>query len=453
MKSIKYIFLLLIAALMFNACSEELEEINTNPNALTEVDLRLMIPEAIVQSFFNLGTNPARVSGLIMKQFVGLDAQQIAFMNYDLKANDMDGYWSTGLYSGALRSCSAIIEKADAEGDATFYSGVAKILMANQYGIATSMFGDIPRSEALLGLSTPRPVYDSQESVYAFVQDLLDEGIAELGSASGYAGGDLVYDGDAAAWIAAAQGLKARFYMHTSNRTGDYASALTAINSSFTSLATQPNLQFEASATANHALAKFGQERPGTLGFHPDFAAMLEGDPRAASYYGGEFDYYVEGSLPWSRNDATLPLISYVELKVMQAEIMTRNGMDASAVLEEAINASMAQIGVDDMGVYAAANSDLSGLSEDAAINQIMTEAYKAYYGYNFIETWTNYRRTGFPDITPQNNTANGLNPGGQIPRRFPYTDSEFAANEENVDAAIEAQGGGTLNINVWAFQ
>ena len=447
---------MLVAALMFNACGEDLEEINTNPNALTEVELRLMIPEAIVQSFFNLGTNPARVSGLIMKQFEGLDAQQIDYMLYTISTNAMDNYWNTGLYSGALRSCSAIIDKADADGEATFYSGVAKILMANQYGIATSMFGDMPQSEALLGLEVPRPVYDSQESVYAFVQSMLDEGIADLGTATGYAGGDLVFDGDAAAWIATAQALKARFYMHTSNRTGDYSNASSAIGAAFASLDAQPSLTFETSATANHALAKFGTERPGTLGFHPEFAAMLDGDPRADSYFsteGGGFDYWVQGTTAWATNDATLPLISFVEVQIIQAEIMARNGEDASAVLEGAINASMAQIGIDDGGAYAAANSDLSGLSMDDAINKIMTEAYKAYYGYNFTETWTNYRRTGYPDITPQNNEANGLNPGGQIPRRFLYADTVFATNSDNVEAAQASQGGETLNIDVWAFQ
>ncbi len=459
MKSIKYIFLLLVGAFIFNACSDQLEEINTNPNALTEVDLRLMMPEAIVQSFFNLGTNPARVSGLIMKQFEGLDAQQFDYMNYNITTNAMDNYWNTGLYSGALRSCSAIIEKVEAEGDGAFYSGLAKVLMANQYGIATSMFGDIPQSEALLGLDVSKPNYDSQESVYAAVQALLDEGIADLGASdpANYAGGDLVFGGDPAAWIATAQGLKARFYMHTSKRTGDYASALSALNASFTSLDAQPNLQFETSATANHALAKFGTERPGTLGFHPEFAAMLDGDPRADSYFGEGFDYFVQGTTAWGANDATLPLISFVELKIIQAEIMTRNGMDASSVLEEAINASLTQIGLDDEGAYAAANSSLAGLSMDAAIEQIMTEAYKAYYGYNFTETWTNYRRTGYPAITPQNNTANGLNPGGLVPRRFLYADTEFATNSDNVEAAIMSQGGDpesqTLDTDVWAFQ
>ncbi len=458
MNNLKYLLLLIVGTFVFNSCSETLEEINTDPNSLTEVDLRLMLPEAVVQSFFNEGTNPARVAGLIMKQFQGLDAQQIDYGNYNISENAMNNFWNTGLYAGSLRACQAIIEKAEVE-EASFYSGVAKILMANQYGLATSYFGDIPMTEALQGIAITQPSYDSQESVYIAVQDMLDAGIADLGSATGYAGGDLVFDGDAAAWIATAQAFKARFYMHTSKRnSGDIANAMSAVQAAFTSLDAQPNLTFESSQTANHALAKFGSERPGTLGFHPDFAAMLDGDPRAESYFVTDsvsvWDFWNQGALAWSKNDATLPLISYVEVKMIQAECMTRNGSDASAVLAEAINASMAQIGLDDGGAYAAANSSLAGLSTEDALNVIMTEAYKAYYGYNFHETWSNYRRTGYPAITPQNNEANGLNPGGQIPRRYLYADTESATNSINVEAAKAAQGGdGLLNVDVWAFQ
>lgn len=454
MNTIKYILFLAIGVLTLNSCSETLEEINRDPSKLTDVDLRLMLPEAITQSFFNSGGNQARVAGLVMKQFKGLDAQQIDYMNYNIPANAMDGFWNEGLYAGSLRACQAIIDKVDAEGlDATFFTGVSKVLMASQYGIATSYFGDIPMSEALLGIEVLKPSYDSQESVYAAVQTMLDAGIADLGSATGYTSGDLVFGGDASKWIAAAYAFKARYYMHTSKRTGDYSSAMTALNSAFTSAADQPNLQFDASQIGNHALAKFGTERPGTLGFHPEFADMLGDDPRASAYYTAEtFEYWGSDQLVWAQNDASLPLISLVEVKMIEAEIMARTGGDASGALTEAISASMDLVGVDG-SAYATANGNVSGLSSEDAINKIISEAYKAYYGFNFHESWSNYRRTGYPAITPQNNEANGLNPGGQVPRRYLYADSESATNSANLDAAQAAQSGGLLNVDVWAFQ
>ncbi len=460
MKQTKYIILLVIGLLSFSACTDTLTEINTDPSRLTEVDLRLMLPEAIAQSFFNEGGNQARVAGLIMKQFEGLDAQQIDYGNYNIAANAMDNYWNFGLYAGSLRACQAIIEKSEEVGSSSFYAGVAKILMANQYGIATSMFGDIPMTEALRGIEFLQPSYDSQESVYAGVQSMLDEGIADLASAEGYAGGDLVFGGDAANWIATAHAFKARYYLQVSKRSATGMSdALASIGNAFADASAQPNLTFDDSQIGNHALAKFGTERPGTLGFHPDFAAMLTDDPRGSSYFLPDtvesmisYQYWGFDNLVWAQNNATLPLISYVELKMMEAEITAANGGDASAMLEEAILASMAMVGVEDGG-YAAANSSLSGMSSDEAIEKIMTEAYKAYYGFNFHGTWSNYRRTGYPAITPQNNEANGLNPGGQVPRRFLYADSESATNSANLEAAQAAQSGALLNIDVWAFE
>ena len=113
-----------------------------------------------------------------------------------------------------------------------------------------------------------------------------------------------------------------------------------------------------------------------------------------------------------------------------------------------------AKVGADDVDdAYAIANSDLSGLSTEAALEKIMTEAYKAYYGFNFHETWSNYRRTGYPNIQPEDSDGNGLNPGKQVPRRFLYADSESATNSANYEAAVAAQGGALLNVDVWAFQ
>ena len=64
------------------------------------------------------------------------------------------------------------------------------------------MFGDIPLTEALRGLEFVQPKYDSQESVYKAVIDMLDSAISDLGVGSGYGGtGDIMFDGDATAWM------------------------------------------------------------------------------------------------------------------------------------------------------------------------------------------------------------------------------------------------------------
>jgi Starch-binding associating with outer membrane len=455
---------ILLACLIFGlgACDKKLDELNIDPTKLTDVELRLMLPDIISQAMFNEGTNHNRIAGIVMQQFEGIDAQQLQYTSYILGEDAVNNYWRFGLYTGVLRSCQVILDKAAEEG-ATYYSGVARVIMANQYGIATSIFGDIPFSEALLGTENLKPAYDTQESVYAGVQTMLDDAIRDLTDGAGYGGGDLIFDGDAAAWIATAKALKARYYMHTGKRNGSgYGTALIELSGAFESLDAQPQFTFETSETANWALAKFGIERPSTLGINSFFVGVMDSDPRQVHYMedlgGPVFDFYngTNADLTWAQNTSTIPMISYVEVKFIEAEALARTGGtqgDVEAALTAGITASMIQAGATDYDQYVTDNSDLSGLDMDGMIQKIMMEAYKAYFGYAFHETWANYRRTGVPTLTPHPNGTNGFNPSGVVPRRLLYVESESQTNSANVEAARARQGGGLLDQDVWAFK
>jgi len=448
MKNIIYILGLVVVSMFVTSCEENLTEFNTDPNNPTDVDVNLILPQAVTQAAFNEGLNPNRVAGIIMQQFRGLEAQQAEYTDYVIKADAMNNYWNTALYSGVLRSCNNIINKAT---ERPFYSGVAKIIMANELGKATSYFGDIPYSQAFLGTDNLKPAYDSQESIYSTVQTLLSEGISEV-TGGGYFGGDLVYGGDATSWVKLAHGLKARYYMHTGERLGTYGDALAEAGMSFASNAEAGGFQFQSSEVANWSLAKFAIERPATLGITDQFAEMMTGDPRFSKYIAGDAGSYTffdaaDGELTWGRSDARVPLMSFVEVEFIKAEAKQRAGMDATADLASGIAASMELSGATDDGYVEAA-------SADGSLENIMTEAYKAYYGFNFHETWANWRRTGFPTLAPNPAPAasNGFNPSGVIPRRYLYTQDERQTNRESVEAAESAQGGDLLDVGLWAF-
>lgn len=454
----KYILLTVFSVFFVASCTDSYEEINTNPTVLTEVDLSLQLPEALASSAYNAGANQNRIAGLVMQQFFGLDAQQEQYMNYVLPENACDNYWQFGLYAGVLRSCDVISKKAAADG-APFYQAVADILMANQVGIATSFFGDIPYSEAFQGTDNLRPTYDAQESVYNSVQGLLDGAISTLNGlsdAGGYTGGDLIFNGDKDLWVKTAKGLKARFYLHTLNRNpGAAALALSNAQDALTSGADDALFTFGTATTNNYSLAKFGIDRPSTLGITQEFSDMMEGDPRKDAYMDGlDFFNLSNPNLRWAQNDAAVPLMSHTECAFIIAELTARNGDDASAALETAIQASMDLVGIDAMvsADYVAANSDVSGMSSDAAVEKILTEAYKAYYGFNFHETWSNWRRTDYPALTVRAGGSADFMSSLVIPQRLFYGDSESTANKANVEAAKAAQNGGLLDVPTWAF-
>ena len=468
MKFINHFYIVLLALLLVPcSCSKDhILDVNDDPTRLSDVEMSLILPEILAQASFNEGGNNARIAGIVMQQFAGLDAQQIQYMNYVLGEDALNNYWRTGMYSGVLRSCKVLNDKASAEEGASFYSGVAKVIMANEYGLLASFFGDVPFSEALQGTENLKPAYDSQESVYTGVLAMFDDAISDLSKGEGYIDGDLIYDGDAAKWIATANALKARFLMHLSKRdNGTPGKVLAALGGAFTSLADQPTFQFGTAQTDNWSLAKFGQERPATLGITSFFADMMssKSDPRQSKYMyddDGTWLYYdIDNSgLVWGRNDAAVPLISYVEVKFLEAEALARNGAgdaEIEAALKAGITASMEQIDIAaaDYQTYVDTYGSIAGLSADEKLQRIIEEAYVAYYGYNFHEAWSNFRRVGYPALTPSPIGSNGFNPSGIVPRRVLYVESETQTNSANVEAARSRQNGGLLDVDVWAFE
>lgn len=459
MKLMKYIFSLAICSIMLVSCGD-LSEVNQDPGRLSDVALNLKLPAILADNAYNQGANQNRVAGMIMQQLLGIDAQQIQYYDYLLSENAFNNYWRFGLYAGPLRGAEVIIASSDE--NTTFYSGVAKVIEGNNLAIAASQFGDIPFTEAFQGEDNVlQPKYDTQESVYAAAIGLLDAGMKDLETGTGYFGGDLIYGGDAAAWSACALALKARYTNHLSKRNGTAtadaaAMAQQAIDAGFTNA----SFAFGSAQTDNWTLAKFGIDRPSTLAFNPMFAQRLadKADPRAQFYTDANNEYFVLGNtdLVWAQDNAVVPMISLHELQFIIAEAAARSG-DATATtdaLKAAVASNMTLLGCssDTIVAYADANLNVTG-SAEALLEEVMNEAYVAYYGHNFNETWTNYRRTGYPALTPNPDAKPDFNESKIIPRRFLYVDSETSLNGASVKEARDRQNGGMLDADTWAFE
>ncbi len=458
----KYIVksILLIGLLVFSACN--LEDINIDPTNPTDVGLNLMLPETLAQTAFNQGTNPARTAGIIVQYYEGFDAQQLAYTDYVLPEITFNNYWRTGLYAGSLRSANLILQKANEEGR-PHYAGIAKILLAVGYGNAAAYFGDIPFSESLKGIDNLKPAYDTQEAVYAGVQNLLDEAIADLSGDPSLvppAGDDLIFGGNASSWVATAQALKARYLMHTVKRNpGNSATIVSLLDGlSFA----EPVFAFGTAQTDNNPLAKFGFERPNTIIVAPSFAARLDAtaDPRkdfliTLNSGGTYYDFFAGGTsnLTWTNNNSPISLISSEEVNFLLAEAKMMTGDEAGAkqAMLDGISVNMSKIGAAGATYMTAAGDAFDAASDK--IEAIMNEAYVAYYGQAFHQTYANYRRTGYPALVPSPNGENGLNPGGDIPKRYLYPVSEAQTNSANLDAAKANQSGALMNIPLWAFQ
>jgi hypothetical protein len=93
------------------------------------------------------------------------------------------------------------------------------------------------------------------------------------------------------------------------------------------------------------------------------------------------------------------------------------------------------------------AGLDFAGASA-ADQERMIGEQYWAATYFNHYESYANWRRTGFPVLTPTNYSGNVTN--GQIPRRLRYPEAERGGNPENYAAAVSAQGPDEFMTKLW---
>jgi len=104
----------------------------------------------------------------------------------------------------------------------------------------------------------------------------------------------------------------------------------------------------------------------------------------------------------------------------------------AQDALQEGVRASIKKItgtATTDATIdaYIVRNATLTG-DYNSDLQKIMIQKYIAMF--SSIESWTDYRRTGIPQLVPNVNGDHNQNPGGAIPRRFNYPQTERLYNQ-----------------------
>jgi hypothetical protein len=169
-----------------------------------------------------------------------------------------------------------------------------------------------------------------------------------------------------------------------------------------------------------------------------------------ASFY----DYSQLDRFRMGKIDAPNFLVTYAQTQLLLAEAVVRGWAqgNAATLYENGIKAHMLQLSTSYEGTaisetamseYTAANP----LNMDKALEQINTQYWVASF-LNGPEAFANFRRSGFPALTP--NPFPGKEITGQFIRRLTYPDSEQSVNSGNIQAAISRQGPDNLDTRVW---
>ncbi|MEQ6124581.1 SusD/RagB family nutrient-binding outer membrane lipoprotein [Pseudotenacibaculum sp. MALMAid0570] len=404
------------------SCESYTEDLNTDPNNFSSAPPELIIGQAQLGWMQLVTSNSARYAGIFMNHFTGEDRQYLTVNSYSTTAADYDDTWDDAYVDGIEQA--QLTRELALESGNTQLAGIAQIAEAALYGEMAALFGDIPFSQAGNADEFPNPAYDAQATVLAGVQSLLDQAITNVGSASAslYAGNRLA---SGATWAEIAHSLKARYYLVAKDYPNALASARQGIDTPAKSLTT---IHTTATRTENLYYQFIVDRRDGYLGATDSHLVhLLNGTVARLIATPGDSDRFTfyfspagTGHVPNTSatgvfaETAPMNLISYVEVKLIEAEAANRTGDAGDVTAFNEVRTHLAG----QFGGSFPATASASGSA--ALLAEILEEKYISLVG----------ELQPFHDIRRTNNLLNvPPKTGSVIPQRFIYPQVEVDTN------------------------
>lgn len=465
----------LVAAVAVSVACSDLTAINENPNAPTDVAASNLAAAAFEHSAgliggsgLNHNVTSTWVQHLAAVQY-GWDDR------YDIRSNDVESLW-TSFYTTSLSNWNEVVRKA-AETGSPNQEAIGRIMRALVFSHVTDLWGDVPYSEAGMGLQedgTITPSYDPQEQIYA---DLIAElktaaGLLQPGS-PGFGEADFIYGGNMIAWERFANSLRLRLAMQMSEAApGAAQQELQAALADGVFQSRDDDALFPWKNDPQHMNPWCsrcpGPERPGgdkvsatlidSLKAVEDPRLTIYARPNADGEYAGLQNGLPDGhGIPFTavsppgeklirQMDRPTILMSYEEVQFIKAEAAQRGwiGGDPAEFYRAGIRSSMERWGVSDDEIDAYLDNDRVEYDPASGLEQIWLQKWLAFVGQG-IEAFAHVRRTGVPQLTP--GPAAILD---ELPKRLPYSESERSLNSSNLQEAVSRQGGAGLTTPVW---
>lgn len=388
---------------------------------------------------------------------------------------------------------------------------MARILKVMQMSIMTDLYGDIPYSEAGLAYlaSNYAPAFDKQSTIYPDMLNELAQAGAALNASSYVATqSDFTYTGDIAKWKHFANSLMLRLAMRLQKV--DPTSAQTWVKKALDGGVMGSNaesyiINFGGGSGANsnpnafnlgpsNAISR-GEVLHGNIQWSQTFINTMKArnDPRLGqiSTVGsvgvgtgtslGDTTQAAQKGLPNGLDNAPVGttigqysvmniltyqdnspdiILSYAEVEFLKAEAIERGWYTGSAIAEYKLgqeaalkqmasyNASFAPTPAA-VTAYQTTNPYPTAGSMDQKMNQIQTELWLLFADtYNGYEAWADWRRTGFPVLTPVVYPGNAS--GGAIPRRLIYPTEQITLDPKGYNQAKTNQGPDLFTTHMW---
>ena len=489
---VKYITSCLLVAAVVASCKKpgDFGDLNVDPNNPSDPNTALMLTSAIRSGLSTgIGAVTAADPLLYVQQL-----SEVFYTNASRYSSRIFDY--NGLYNGPLADLQTIIDlntAADTKNKPSVISGgsnanqvaAARILKAFIFMQMADRWGDIPYTAALKKLEDITPAFDKQQDVYKALFQELKDAVAGIDGGAGPTG-DILLEGDMDWWKQWAASLRMILALRLSKAdaaTGktEFAAALSEgvlENNShnvyyyYLADANNQNPWYNNYVVAKRYDYAISEPLVNKLKALNDPRLPVFADTTASGTYVG-MPYGLTSPVGYSAGTVTNPgnisligsafrqqnskaaVTTYAQLQFAQAEAAhlgwIPGGEAAAATFYLAgIKASLEQFGVGgDYATYVAQPGVVYNAAK--ALELIQTQKWIASYLGNGYEAWAEWRRTGYPVLTP----APGAAPvsGGKIPRRQAYPTTERDLNTENYNIVIARQGADELTTKTWVDQ
>lgn len=469
MKKIK-IFVAACLFLSLSSCTDNFEEINTNPNLIDEISPGTLLNEVIYNMAANNLTNHYNVNAQLMQVQLTYPQYYAGIQRYEILETTGNSQWNAG-YKWA-KNIREMLEEAEAASDVN-YTAIALTLNAWIYSNLTDTFGDIPFSEASRaeeGILQAK--YDTQEDIY---EQLLSD-LERANSLYNHTlpmeyGTEILFANETEKWQKFTNSLRLRLLLRTSDvRPTSYAEMVAILQDPtaspiittlddaavLTVTGVTPNISPWSRAldfSNGHSAGEFFMDILNELEDprRPFIAGQAVKNTVAIGYKGipsgydeASFDY----SPSYMNNQQVvvpmiIPIFTLAEAEFIQAELAQKgHWSDAEGHFKAGIRAAVelwTEQGLPE-------NYFDSPLAQyNGSLERIMLHKYLATY-FTDNQQWADYRRTGFPELPTTSSMLND----GILPSRLLYPDVQKIYNPANYEVAAQQMGGDNINSKVW---
>lgn len=434
--------------------------------------------------------------------------------NYTFKSDWVtDGFWNS-YYVGVLKQFKNVKEIVVEKPQYDNIYQVMRIFTARCTAQTTDMFGDIPYTEAATGASnakydSQKSIYadlfkELTEAVTALNEHKDAAAQVKLSTTQ-----DLVYQGDLSKWIRLANSLRLRYalrlaYVDAATAKKEAEAALKAPGGLLSGNADNAGVyisgtgsngfplfqisgwgEFAMSKTMENMLKQTGTvldprttlwfgHTPGSTAAAPKFQGVANGLPSDNIPAGDERSYvwgyqYMPGWNSADNNESSfcisrpMKLMDYAEVCFLKAEAALRGYTGAGDAQQNYLAGIQASFDNERTGVdakYYTTTSDntyktTGGVAWTAEstmeghLKQILTQKWLALYP-DGVEAWTEFRRTGYPALTPVVQSLESTLPLGTFVKKLKYVDDETRDNPNAKDASLNGGKGDGMAVRVW---